>query len=306
MDITTNKTVLTGDYSNKNFQKASFKNEDLANSNFTGSDLRGADFSGSNLTGADFSRARTGITPANTALIFFVALAVSILSGYFAMLTGQTIQGMIGSGDPKIRAAGILAIVLNVFFIVFAWRKGGRNAITHLILPAIVLAMVMGVVGRLSGLGSGIGGLYLSLSFFFLLIMFIIGTVARTAAGTVSNILFVGVAISGALFGKSIGGGAAATVMAIGCALISKRALSNTKGFDFLKGIACSITKTFGTSFRNSKLTGAIFSSKIKNADFTNADLSWVSWHDSKKFNCIPDTEMTVVRSADKKGDTLH
>lgn len=287
MDLLTNNTILAADYSHKNFQKASFRNEDLANGNFTGSDLRGADFSGSNLTGADFTKARTGITPANTVLIFLVALVVSITSGYLAMLTGRTIEGMLAANDSKIRASGILAIVLNLFFIVFAWWRGGRSTIKHLILPAIILALAMGIVGKLSGLGSGLGGLYLSLSFVLLLIMFIVGTIARTAAGTISNILFVVVAISGALFSKSLGGGIATTVMAIACALISKRALSSTKGFDFLQKISCSITKTFGTSFRNSTLTGANFSSKIRNSDFTDADTSWVNWNDSKKTNCI-------------------
>ena len=285
--ILTNKTILAVDYSHKNFQKASFRNEDLANGNFTGSDLRGADFSGSNLTGADFTKARTGITPANTILIFLVALVISIASGYLAMLTGRTIEGMLAADDSKIRASGIIAVVLNLFFIVFAWWKGGRSAIKHLILPAIILALAMGVAGKVSGLGSGLGGFYLSLSFFLLLIMFVIGTIARTAAGSVSNILFVIVAISGALFSKSLGGGIATTVMAIGCALVSKRALSKTRGFDFLQKISCSITKTFGTSFRNSKLTGANFSSKIRNSDFTDADTSWVNWNDSKKTNCI-------------------
>ena len=287
MDLITNKPNLAADYSHKNFQKASFRNEDLANGNFTGSDLRGADFSGSNLTGADFTKARTGITPVNTVMIFLVALVVSLISGYLAMLTGQTIQRMVASDDSMIRASGIIAIVFNLFFIVFAWRKGGRSTIKLLILPAIILSLAMAIVGKLSGLGSGLGMLYLAVSFVLLVIMFIVGTVARTAAGTLSNILFVIVAISGALFSKSLGGGIATTVMAIACALTSKRALSKAKGFDFLQKISSSITKTFGTSFRNSKLTGANFSSKIRNSDFTDADTSWVNWNDSKKTNCI-------------------
>src|SRR5215510_1229055 len=82
-------------YSGKNLQEISFKDEDLSYADFSGSDLRGADFSGSNLSGADFKHVKTGITPANTVLIFFIALVVSLLSGYIAMLTGYTIREML-------------------------------------------------------------------------------------------------------------------------------------------------------------------------------------------------------------------
>jgi len=85
-----------------------------------------------------------------------------------------------------------------------------------------------------------------------------------------------------------VGGGIGTVIMAVACALISKRALSGAKGFDFLRKIASYVTSRFGTSFRNSKLVNANFSqSKIQNADFSNADVSSVNWHDSKRINCI-------------------
>ena len=128
--------------------------------------------------------------------------------------------------------------------------------------------------------------------------MFIIGTIARTAAGSLSNILFLVVALAGGMFGKSLGGGIGAVIMAIACMQISKRALSGAKGFKMLRRIAAGITKKYGTSFRNTQLKGADFSgSRLQNADFTHSDLTNVNWGDSKKANCIIENNgLTIVK----------
>ena len=288
---------MAKEYSNKNLQKASFKNEDLSNSNFSGSDLRGADFSGANLTGADFTNSRTGIIPLNTIIILFAALLVSILSGYLAMLTGNTVQIMLASKDSKIRTAGIATIVIILLFILYYYWKGGGKAISHLIIPAVILALVIGSIAYASGLGTGMGMLYLILSLLLVVVMFIVGTIARAAAGTLSNILFTIVALSGGMFGKSVGGGIGTVIMALACALISKRALSGAIGFDTLRKIASYLIIRFGTSFRNAKLGNANFSqSKIHNTDFTNADVAAVNWGDSKKINCITSENKFIVK----------
>jgi uncharacterized protein YjbI with pentapeptide repeats len=109
MSTVIHKPINPGEYSNKNLQKASFKNENLSNISFSGSDLRGADFSGSNLSGADLTNAKTGITSMTIILLFFGALAVSLLSGYIAMLAGRTVQIMLASDDSKVRAAELFA-----------------------------------------------------------------------------------------------------------------------------------------------------------------------------------------------------
>ena len=280
--------MTVNDFSQKNLQGVSFKSKNLNHAIFRNSDLRGADFTESDLTGADFSHVRTGITPLNTVFLFLAALAVSLLSGYFAMLTGQTIQMMIASPDSKIKAAGYVAIVMNLLFIAYAIWKGSGKAIRNFILPAVIVALIVAVVAYVTGAGTGKGMLYLVISLFFLVVMFIIGTVARAAAGMLSNILFIIVAIAGGMFGKSIGGGIGTVIMALSCAQISKRALSGAKGFETLRKIAFSITSRFGTSFRKAKLAGSDFTgSKIHNADFSNADISQVKWDGAKKMNCI-------------------
>lgn len=286
------------DFSNKKLQKVSFRNAELIEANFTDSDLRGADFTGANLTGADLNHIKTGLTPVTTLFIFFIALVVSIFSGYIAMLAGRTVQTMLLSTDSKIQAAGIITLVMVVLFIAYYYWKGGGKALKHFMIPAIGLAITVGIIAYFSGLGTGLGMLYLVCSLLLVMFMFIVGTVARTTAGSLSNILFVIVALAGGMFGKSVGGGIGTVIMAISCALISKRALSGAKGFDTLRKIALYITSKYGTSFRNSNLTDADFSnSKLHNVDFTNADTTMVEWGDSKKINCIfNEVKFTVVK----------
>src|SRR4051794_31155322 len=121
------------DYSNKNLRNQLLRNEDLTNANFSSSDLRGADFTGSDLGGADFTHAKTGITATNTILIFLVALAVSLFSGYIAMLAGHTVQQMLASKDGHIRIAGIATMAITILVILYYYWKGGRSVIRNLV-----------------------------------------------------------------------------------------------------------------------------------------------------------------------------
>ena len=284
----TNAAIMGKDYSQKKLQNASFKNEDLSYASFSKSDLRGADFTGADLRGADFTRSRTGITPKNTAWIFILALVVSLLSGYLAMLAGQTVHGMFVSPDPNVRLAAIATVVIILLFIGYSYWKGVGTAVKGLIFPACVLALVVGTLAYISGLGTGMGVLYLILSLLLVVLMFVVGTVARAAAGVLSNIVFIVVALAGGMFGRNLGGGIGSVLLAITCMQISKKALSGAKGFESLRKIARFITSKFGTSFRNTTLADADFSdSKITNSDFSDADISFVNWNNAKKSNCI-------------------
>ena len=300
---------MAKDYSNKNLQNVSFKDQDLSNANFSNSDLRGVDFSGAALVDTNFTHVKTGITPLNTILIFVGALIVSLISGYFAMLAGRTVDEMLASKDQNVRLIGIITIVVTILFILYAWRRGTGKAIKNLIIPFALLAAVAGVIVIVSRLGTGYGILEQLIALMFVMVMFIVGTIARATANTLSVILFLIVAVAGSVFGKSIGGGVGATIMALACAQVSKRALSGAKGFESLRKIAFYVTKKLGTSYRNAKLAKADFSqSKIGNADFTNADLSLVNWGDSKKINCIIDSGngLTIIKNEKHDGPKKH
>jgi uncharacterized protein YjbI with pentapeptide repeats len=108
--------------------------------------------------------------------------------------------------------------------------------------------------------------------------------------------------MSGAMFGKSVGGGVGTVIMALSCAIISKRALSGAKGFDGLRRITFFIISKFGTSFRGSRLTNANFSqSTIRNSDFTNADVSAVNWNGAKKTNCLINEKIVTDKKPRKQ-----
>lgn len=279
---------MNEDYSNKKLQSASFEGKKLVSARFVNTDLRGADFSGADLAGADFTNAKTGITPLNKVWLFMAALVVSALSGYIAMLAGRTVQTMLLSADEGVVIAGYVSIIVIIFFILFSYWVGVGTSIFSLLIPVTVLALIIGSIANFSGHGSGLGAIYLTVSLILVSVMFIVGTVARVSAGALSNILFVIVAVFGASFGRSVGGGLGTVVLAISCALISKKVLAGDPGFESLRRIAHFFTRKFGTSFRNANLKSANFSgATIANADFSNADISSVNWGDSEKINCI-------------------
>jgi len=290
--------VILKDYSNRNLQKVSFANEDLRYCNFSNSDLRGADLTGANLNGVDFTGVKTGIIPINVVWMFILAMIISLFSGYMAMLGGTVVQALILSKHEHERMAGTLSVMIIALFIVYAWQKGGSTAFKTLIVPIIVFAVMVAVIIYLSGVGSGKGIFYLGISLLLTGIMLITGTIARTIAGSISNIYFLIVAFSGELFSKSIGGGIGTIILAILCALISKRAVGGAAGFDLLKNIALFVTRKYGTSFRNAKMANARFSgSKLRNIDFSYTDVSLVNWGNARRINCI--IEETIV--TDKK-----
>ena len=167
----------------------------------------------------------------------------------------------------------------------------------HLVIPILIVSAAISIISYSTGLGTGIGMLYQILALGLIGIMFFVGTIARAAAGTLSNILFLVVALSGGMFGRSVGGGIGTVVVAIACMQISKRALSGAKGFEFLRRIAFFITTKYGTSFRGARLTDADFSgSTIQNADFTDADIFAVRWGDSRKINCLVNEKITTEK----------
>jgi hypothetical protein len=276
--------------SKKSLQGKSFKGQNLPAADFSGADLRGADFTGAVLTNANFSKCRTGLKTSSVVLVFIFALAISLLSGYFAMLTGATIQLMLKSPENGIVTAAYITLALILIFIVLIIWKGGFNTLI-LIVITIFSAVLAGLIFWLTGLGTGIGSLYASLALILFVIMVFVGITARATAGTLSStIIYLIVAIGGSVFGKSLGGGIGTVVLAISCAVISKRVLAGKDDLPMIKKIALTVGSYFGTSFRNADLTGVDFSeSVIKNTIFTGAKQSGIKWENSKKILNLED-----------------
>ena len=223
------------DYSMQNLQKASFTNEDLSYAQFADSDLRGADFTGANLTGADFTHVRTGITPFNKVIIFLAAMAISLLSGYIAMLAGRTIQSLLTSNEKHLVIAGWVAAVSIILFIVYSIWKGLGSSVKQLVIPVCSIVIILGIIAIVTGIGTGRGAFFIILTFLLVVLMFIVGTIARAAAGSMSDLLFTIVALAGGMFGKTIGGGVGTVILALACVVISKRSLAGAKGFESLR-----------------------------------------------------------------------
>lgn len=268
-------------------QGKSFKKQIIPGADFNGADLRGTDFTEAILTNANFTKCKTGLKTSSAVFIFIFALIISLLSGYIAMLTGATVQQMLKSGDPKIETSAYIVTCLMIVFILLAIWKGGKNTLVSIIVT-IAAVLLTGLVSYLSGIGSGIGSLYASLALILFVLMIIVGTIARASAGTLSsNIIFLIVAVGGGMFGKSLGGGLGTVILAVSCAIISKRVLSGKGNFPLIEKTAMKVGTFFGTKFKNADLTNADFSeSTIKNTDFSGAKLTGVKWENSsKKFN---------------------
>ena len=155
----------------------------------------------------------------------------------------------------------------------------------------LVLTILIGLFGYLSGLGTGVGALKALLALTLMWLMFLVGTISRATAGTLaSNIIFIAVAMAGAMFGRTVGGGLGTVVLALACAVISKRALSESNKSSVIRKIAIGIGAKFGTSFKGADLTNANFSdSVIKNTDFSNAKLAGVNWSNTKRLFTLED-----------------
>jgi hypothetical protein len=281
------------EYSNQNLQGKSFKGADLQNVNFCGADLRSADFSNANLRGADFSKAKTGMMLRSKIIVFIIALAVSLFSGFIAMLAGTTIQSMLKSDITNYHIAAWVTIAFFAIFIGVAIWKGVFKAIMGVYIILLVLALAAGLFMYFTGLGTGIGALNGFYALLLLAVMFIVGTISRATAGTLaSTVLFLVVALGGGMFGKSLGGGIGTVAMALSCAYISKRALKDISNASLLQKIALTISTIFGTSFKNADLTNANFSNaEVKNTNFLKADLTGVNWENTKKLFSLQDND---------------
>lgn len=279
------------DYSGKNLQGQSFKDQNLQNANFSETDLRGTDFSNTNLENADFSKVKTGLRTRFAILVFIFSLVVSLFSGYIAMLTGITIRSMINSEEANMQVAGYVTLGYFAIFIGFALWKGLFKATKQVLITIFALTILIGLFLYLSGLGTGVGALKGLLALLLMWLMFLVGTISRATAGTLaSNIIFLAVAMAGAMFGRTMGGGYGTVVLALACAVISKRALSDKNKSSLLRKIAIGIGGKFGTSFKGADLTNANFSDTIiKNTDFSNAKLAGVNWNNTKRLFTLED-----------------
>src|SRR5438309_5764007 len=244
------------DHFDKDLHKTSFTNKDLRQAYFYKSDLRGVDFSGSDLSGAVFIDIKSGIKPLHKFWILFAALLASVLTGYTAMLSGGNIQAMLASEDLKIKVVACATIFVIIVFIGFIYWKGGFNAFVQLVIPVFLFFIVVGGIGYFSQANTTKIMVYGFFALVMVMVMLVMGTIARATTSSLSNILFLIIAVSGAVLGKTMGGFAAALIVAMSCALFSKRALSGGRGFEILRKLGLFFIIRLGTSRSEERRVG--------------------------------------------------
>jgi uncharacterized protein YjbI with pentapeptide repeats len=280
---------MLNDFSHNILINRKFTNQSLVNANFTNCDIRGADFSDCNLSGSDFSNVRAGISNRSKILLFTVSLILSLLAGYIAMLGSQQVQRMLEAEDQRLHYVGmIVSAIIFIYFGLLLW-KGFGNSIKFFLLKILILTIVTSCVLFFSGIDKGQGAIAVIMVCTAATTLFFIGTFARAVAGALSfDLLFVIVAVSGSLFGKTLGGGIGTIILAILCAFISKKTLNGAKGLNDLRIITLKITNRFGTSFNDANLIDANFSdAKLNNTNFNRANLTNVKWNNTQKKNCL-------------------
>ena len=265
-------------FSGQNLQGQSFQGKNLISADFRGADIRSADFTGANLTNADFSDAVAGLDKKSSIILFLLSIFVSVMAAAVAGLGGQFMQELFEQSQYTSLAIAIGSILLVLFLSVTFWRGLG-TAIKSLVSKILLSSLAIGVLVIVTGVGSGVGVLGVIFCLILLTIVTISATIARACAGTMSNILFFLVAISGLLAGRSFGAGLGATAIAISSVLISKRALSGDRRDAFVLSITLAISSYFGTSFRQANLTNANFTNaRLIHADFRQAVLTGICW----------------------------
>jgi len=190
------------------------------------------------------------------ALLVTIALAGSLAVGAASGWAGATLRHLLSSPDSTQRVIGGIVTSYVVLLLAGSLQRGMRATERRMLPPILVLSALATVTGWLLG-GTGAAGvamLALSLAIYVLVVL---GTLARTLAGTFGQVLFVVVALSGALVGKLLGGGFPAAAIALGAMVLGRRSLSGDQRSPSVARVAVDLACAFGTSFRGADLRGA-------------------------------------------------
>lgn len=263
-------------------------NINTTHSVFRNQDLRSKKFVNTNLKDAVFEKCNMGISPFNGVVIFIIAACLSLTAGYIAMLSGSAVQALLTAKEPRLQLAGYIICVLFLTSVAIAIGRGLNYSSARLALIMIGLVILIGLISYFTdAAGAGIGALYGVATLLLVFIMLLIGAIARATAGSLqSTLLFMIVAMGGGIFAKSLGGGIGTLIMTIATVVISKKALKSNKD-SLIKNITLRISTAFGTSFKNTNLSGASFNDMvIKNSNFQGAQMDNIKLHNTTESLC--------------------
>jgi hypothetical protein len=209
-----------------------------------------------------------------TALLVAASFVLSVGLGIAIGLCVRLLRALYTSGDVRLEMIALFVVAsLLVFLVAGVWR-GLRFAVRNVLPVTAALAIAAGVIGVISGAGTGSGAL-LALVFLVLAAVIVgLAVLARAVAGTTSQLFFALVAIAGGLAGGAAGGGLVAVAVAIGSMLMARRSAKLEADYPALARATAAIASHGGTRFRNANLAGAnLDHAQLVACDFRGANL---------------------------------
>jgi hypothetical protein len=263
------------EHSTSQLREHSLVGAQLHSACLAGSDLRGTDFTGADLHDADLSHIRSGMSRRWTELVVTAALVFSICIGFVAGICARYLREMYASDELNVRAAAWFVTAMMLVFIVVGILKGLMYA-TRTVLPvAAALAVTVGVVAVLTGMGTGRASLLAAVFLALVVLVLALSVLARAVAATAGTVFFAVVAIAGGLAAAAEGGGLPAAAIAIGAMLMARRSAKPTADYPLLERMIATIASRGGTCFRNANLAGAnLADARLVACDFRGADLT--------------------------------
>lgn len=246
----------------------------LRGADLRGADLRGVDLRDANLRDADLRDVHTGLSRPTAVLFVSAGLLTSVALGVVSGLAGARVVGLLGSEDPVRRTLGLLLGAAIVELLASLVWKGGRFTLRAVLLPLVSLALIAGAIAVVTGMGSGAHAAAFGILLTLVVVVAVVGALARTAAGTLGPAAFFTVAIAGAIAGKLTGGGIVAIAIATAAMIAGRRALLGSCGFSPLERTATRLLVIRGTRFAGADLRGAHFDgARLVACDFRRARL---------------------------------
>lgn len=235
----------------------SLRRRQLAGADLRGADLRGADLSGADLRGADLREARTGAGLAWATTVVGGALALSVATGLLSGLGGRYLT-QLWQSDAMIDQVLSVFVTSALVVLVLASVVVGLGRTLRTVVPVLAATLAVAwIVTVLSGLGTGHMALAALAWVMAVAVVVILALAARALAGGVRALAFMLVAVSGALSGALLGGGVAATIVAIGTVIAAQRSLRGAPGYTRLARLVAAINARGGTSFQDADLSNA-------------------------------------------------
>lgn len=257
-----------------------------------GADLRGADLRGADLEGADLRGIRTGPSSARTALLVAGALTVSVATGVLAGLGGRYLTQLLRGDAPTDQVLSILVTSVLVVFVLATIVIGLGRAL-RVVVPVLAATFTVAwIVTVASDVGTGRMALA-ALGFVAAITLVVVLAIStRVLAGGVRALEFLLVAVSGALAGALLGGGVAATVVALGTVVAAQRSLHGAPGYPWLVETVATLHTRAGTNFRDANLTGArLEGTTLRACDLRGAKLEGAHLEGARWLACRFDGE---------------